>query len=331
VVDTRSDRVANVRGIEAGRLYLREAGGGKEWEAMPAQVRPATEREVLSAEVAEINHHSRFGASLMNRVVRERAVRVRAGDLEFVNAAWRKIRDARRVLVLTVCRRFRRMIESSGVCAFGLNQVGEWWSCAGICPIGPVIEHRGVPVKTFPGWTPFGRDGGSLQRGLAMRAHDSAKHCSADEKAGVRTAPFPRSGTRPDLTSLAGILAPQRSAGNPAVSRVPEETRHQRSARCGMRPPTGRSADVALRRPRRAALSGVPLDEPVREEMEARLGAGFADVRLHTDSAPVPAPPKSAPAPAPAATMSSSAPLAATSAPSLTNLGVAEDPGQIVG
>ena len=41
VVDTRTERLGVVRDVQAGRLYLRQLGGGCEWEAMPAHVRPA--------------------------------------------------------------------------------------------------------------------------------------------------------------------------------------------------------------------------------------------------------------------------------------------------
>lgn len=61
IVDTRTDHVAIVAGVPLGRLYLRRPGGGVEWEAMPVQVRPATEHEQLSAKVAEANLRSRAG------------------------------------------------------------------------------------------------------------------------------------------------------------------------------------------------------------------------------------------------------------------------------
>jgi hypothetical protein len=66
-MDTRTDRTAVVLDVLSGRLYLRKPGGGVEWEAMPAQVRPATEREVLSARVAEANLRSRVGGCGVTR------------------------------------------------------------------------------------------------------------------------------------------------------------------------------------------------------------------------------------------------------------------------
>ncbi|QYX75194.1 eCIS core domain-containing protein [Streptomyces akebiae] len=76
----------------------------------------------------------------------------------------------------------------------------------------------------------------------------------------------------------------QRTAGNAAVVRMLQQSRHQHGVGCGHPQPTAepvqRSAvhDV-LRAP------GNPLDEPLRQEMESRLGADFSDVRVHTGSA----------------------------------------------
>src|SRR5512143_41981 len=69
------------------------------------------------------------------------------------------------------------------------------------------------------------------------------------------------------------ILALQRSIGNAAVSRMLGQARHAPAA-------VQRSAvhDV-LRAP------GQPLSAPVKEEMEARFGANFSQVRVHTDDA----------------------------------------------
>ncbi len=61
VVDTSTDRMAVVVDVILGRLHLRRMGGGVEWDAAPEGVRLATEREVLSARVAEVNRRSRAG------------------------------------------------------------------------------------------------------------------------------------------------------------------------------------------------------------------------------------------------------------------------------
>ncbi len=58
VVDTRDDRTGFVKGVKAGRLYLRAPGGGAEWQALPVHVRPASESEALSARVADQNAQS---------------------------------------------------------------------------------------------------------------------------------------------------------------------------------------------------------------------------------------------------------------------------------
>lgn len=74
----------------------------------------------------------------------------------------------------------------------------------------------------------------------------------------------------------------QRAVGNAAFSAVMTgREQHQHSAGCGHNaPPTVRRSPVqeVLRTP------GRPLDEPVRTDMETRLGADFSDVRVHTDA-----------------------------------------------
>ncbi|MFJ9577235.1 DUF4157 domain-containing protein [Streptomyces sp. NPDC101191] len=82
--------------------------------------------------------------------------------------------------------------------------------------------------------------------------------------------------------SRAGAL--QAAIGNAAVARAVQRERHTHDADCGhgQAPSPGQDAaprslvpDV-LRRP------GRPLAEPLRREMESRLGADFSDVRVHT-------------------------------------------------
>lgn len=72
----------------------------------------------------------------------------------------------------------------------------------------------------------------------------------------------------------------QRTIGNAAVARMVEEE-GERSAFGPENPQPVQRATVhaVLRSP------GRPLDEPVRTEMEARLGSDFSDVRVHDDSA----------------------------------------------
>ncbi|WP_151770274.1 aldo/keto reductase [Streptomyces abyssomicinicus] len=115
-----------------------------------------------------------------------------------------------------------------------------------------------------------------------MHANDSAR--SNGTKNGRSSA---RTTTGRAATPL---LALQRSAGNAAVVQMLRrgghpwaQEEHRHSADCGHQQagqPVQRSTvpDV-LRSP------GRPLDDNTRTEMEARLGADFSDVRLHTDTA----------------------------------------------
>src|SRR5690348_4606107 len=65
---------------------------------------------------------------------------------------------------------------------------------------------------------------------------------------------------RADVLGSAGMLRVQRAVGNAAASSLAEEKTEV--------VPSG----------------GRPLDEPVRADMEQRLGADFSDVKVHTDS-----------------------------------------------
>ncbi|MER8043593.1 DUF4157 domain-containing protein [Streptomyces sp. NPDC094032] len=91
-----------------------------------------------------------------------------------------------------------------------------------------------------------------------------------------------------------GLLALQRIAGNSAVTHalqlsgypyaqpsVQREEQHQHGAGCGHEQPAPvqRSAVHSV-----LGQTGRPLDAPLREEMEARLGTDFSDVRIHDDS-----------------------------------------------
>ena len=49
VIDTRSNRLGQVMGHEGPYVQLRPVIGGREWDADPARVRPATEDERLQA------------------------------------------------------------------------------------------------------------------------------------------------------------------------------------------------------------------------------------------------------------------------------------------
>ncbi|MCX4981340.1 DUF4157 domain-containing protein [Streptomyces sp. NBC_00572] len=124
------------------------------------------------------------------------------------------------------------------------------------------------------------------------------QHDHGPEHTTERQSSAPRKSAPP---SGAGLAALQRTAGNAAVVRLlqraghayaeppaPEAEQHRHGAGCGHpqtaeqpRPPSVQRSAV------HDVLKGAgrPLDTPVREDMEARLGADFSDVRLHDDSA----------------------------------------------
>ncbi|MEU5847086.1 eCIS core domain-containing protein [Saccharopolyspora shandongensis] len=85
----------------------------------------------------------------------------------------------------------------------------------------------------------------------------------------------PEAGERPGAPGSAEhILHLQRTLGNAAVARAIAD------ARSGGVEEVQRSTVHEVLR-----SSGAPLDEPVRTDMESRLGADFSDVRLHTGPA----------------------------------------------
>ncbi|MEU9924969.1 DUF4157 domain-containing protein [Streptomyces griseoluteus] len=118
-----------------------------------------------------------------------------------------------------------------------------------------------------------------------MQANDSARNNEAENSRSSARTPSGRA-----ATPIPALLALQSSAGNAAVVQMLRraghagaQDRHQHSAGCGhqqVEQPVQRSTvpDV-LRSP------GRPLDDDTRTEMEARLGADFSDVRIHTDTA----------------------------------------------
>lgn len=59
VHDTLRDRVGVVMAHEGPYVQLRPLGGGREWDADPARIRPLTPAELLSARVAYVNTRSR--------------------------------------------------------------------------------------------------------------------------------------------------------------------------------------------------------------------------------------------------------------------------------
>ncbi|GAA2913762.1 hypothetical protein GCM10020221_06810 [Streptomyces thioluteus] len=49
VVDTRSAKLAQVMARMGPRVYVRPPGGGREWDAPPEALRPATREELAAA------------------------------------------------------------------------------------------------------------------------------------------------------------------------------------------------------------------------------------------------------------------------------------------
>lgn len=121
-------------------------------------------------------------------------------------------------------------------------------------------------------------------------------HDPRNEEASLSKAPDSRTGRLPSVTdhgvradmpltpATADVL--QRSIGNAAVARMIEQERHVHDPSCGhQESPTGTESGAApvqrssvhdvLRSP------GRPLGEPVRTEMELRLGGTFDSVRVH--------------------------------------------------
>ncbi|HEY4420249.1 MAG TPA: DUF4157 domain-containing protein [Pseudonocardia sp.] len=108
-----------------------------------------------------------------------------------------------------------------------------------------------------------------------MLRHETAAGRDADRAGTSHPAPRPspaRSGGAP-----AGLLALQRSAGNAAVVAFLHASRSGES----VDEPTAQRPGV----PEVLRSSGHPLDTPVRRDMEARLGADFGSVRVHTGPA----------------------------------------------
>ncbi|GAA3165008.1 MULTISPECIES: DUF4157 domain-containing protein [Streptomyces] len=122
-----------------------------------------------------------------------------------------------------------------------------------------------------------------------MRAQDEA---GRPEAAKSRRAPAPRTAAGPVTAAGAPahpLLALQHSAGNAAVVQLLRQAgpagaqEHRHGAGCGHDqgvPQVQRSRVHEVLR-----SSGRPLDEAVRGDMEARLGADFSDVRVHDDGA----------------------------------------------
>ena len=131
--------------------------------------------------------------------------------------------------------------------------------------------------------------------GIRMRNQDQSSDTDKRDTAGARgsrksrgartAGPVPAIAMNHAVASRSprAILALQRAAGNAAVVQLVEQERHVHDGGCGHQQgeghPVQRSGvDQVLR------SSGTPIAGPVRRDMEARLGADFSDVRLHSDA-----------------------------------------------
>jgi hypothetical protein len=106
---------------------------------------------------------------------------------------------------------------------------------------------------------------------MHARRQQSENPAVGQERAVKATAPHPGGPLGPDA-----VLALQRMLGNAAVSRLIDEAQNAH----GPGTPVQRSLVPEVLR-----SAGAPLPERVRTDMEARLGADFSDVRLHTGTA----------------------------------------------
>lgn len=55
MLDARLDRVGVVMDVICGRVLLRAPAGGREWEALPCDLRPATTGDTLRVRVTDAN------------------------------------------------------------------------------------------------------------------------------------------------------------------------------------------------------------------------------------------------------------------------------------
>lgn len=103
-----------------------------------------------------------------------------------------------------------------------------------------------------------------------MRDHQVPDKAPARRQA----VPVQESDINPNRTprSPAEFQALQRAVGNAAVARLVDQ--HVHDDACGHQVQRSSVHDVL-------GSSGQPLDAPVRQEMETRLGADFSDVRVH--------------------------------------------------
>ncbi|MDG4786283.1 DUF4157 domain-containing protein [Micromonospora sp. WMMD1102] len=121
-----------------------------------------------------------------------------------------------------------------------------------------------------------------------MRAHDPPDRDLPGRPDRPARPARPGTGSTAPTGSVAAILALQRQAGNAAVTRAIQRLRDGLDTAREQADEHGDGQRPAPEPVQRSAVSevlrsaGQPLDGPTRTDMEARLGADFSDVRLHT-------------------------------------------------
>ncbi|WP_327337480.1 DUF4157 domain-containing protein [Streptomyces sp. NBC_01324] len=107
------------------------------------------------------------------------------------------------------------------------------------------------------------------ERRTTRAGRPRARDQESDRPAGPVVAPGPP----------AELAVLQRTVGNAAVARMLADRERDRDPDVAREQPVQRSAVRQV-----LGTTGRPLDQPVREDMEARFGTDFSDVRLHTDA-----------------------------------------------
>lgn len=122
-------------------------------------------------------------------------------------------------------------------------------------------------------------------------------HEKADSHTGAGNSRIPARRPASAPPAQHGLLGIQAAAGNAAVVQMLGDAdhpwareQHQHGAGCGHQENHQETATSPAPLQRSAVhdvlrSAGKPLGEPVRQEMEARLGADFSDVRVHDDNA----------------------------------------------
>ncbi|MDH6578613.1 hypothetical protein P3T29_004282 [Kitasatospora sp. MAP5-34] len=131
-----------------------------------------------------------------------------------------------------------------------------------------------------------------------MRGHDPQSQSQPPAQSQAQAQPVGRADARqrggerrsaqeaagPGALTPEAVLELQRTVGNAAVARLLQRPQHGHDACCGHQEPPPAAAPVQRSTVHEVLRSpGRPMRDPLRAEMEARLGADFTDVRVHDD------------------------------------------------